>query len=189
MNDLFASHLSGIGDIHGHSQPIYVPEGLCGHLGVAVGEGGVAQAMTKGEEHRQLLSIIVTVADEQPFAVPHLARAARPVEMRRGVGELEREGLGQLAAGVDPAKEDVGQRPATRLAHHPAFEDGRNRVDPGAHGHRRAVVEHDDCLGLGLGHRLDQRHLLHGQIEISAIVPFGFLVRRQRDVEQRDIRR
>ena len=93
-----------------------------------------------------------------------------------------------LPQGLTWPKRTSASAAAARLAHHPAFEDGRDRVDPGAHRHRRAVVEHDDCLGLDFGHRLDQRHLLHGQIEVGAIVAFGFFGGGQRDVEQRNVR-
>jgi hypothetical protein len=42
--------------------------------------------------------------------------------------------------------------------------------------------------GWTCGHGLDQRHLLRGQVEIGAVVAFGFLEGRQRDVEQGHIR-
>ena len=100
------------------------------------------------------------------------------------VGQLEREGLGQLAGGVDLAEEHVGNRAAAGLPHHPRLQHGRRAVDPLAHGHGGAVVEDDHAVGLDGGHGLDQRHLLRGQVEVGAVVAFGFLEGRQGDVEQ-----
>ena len=67
---------------------------------MTVRKGGVAQAVAEGELHGHLLGVVVAIADEQPFAIAHLAPFAGEVEIGRGVGQLEREALGQLPDGL-----------------------------------------------------------------------------------------
>ena len=99
-----------------------------------------------------------------------------------------REGFGQLAGGVHLPKKHVGDRPAAGLAHHPRFEHRRRAVDPFAHRHRRAVVEDDHTvLGWTSPTALINATCCGRQVQVGAVVAFGFFVRGQGDVEQRHV--
>ncbi len=75
------------------------------------------------------------------------------------------------------------------MTHHPAFEYGGDIIDPGAHRNRSAIVQDDDCIGLHLGNGLNQSSLLFGNVNIGAVVAFGFLEGRQSDIKQSHISR
>ncbi len=189
LHNLPAGHRARVRHIHGDGQPLHIAEGLRRDAHPAVGEGGVAAPITEGELHRLFAHVIVAIADEKPLAVPHFAVLAGVVDVGGRVGKLQGEGLRQLARRVDDPKEDVRNRAAAGLSHHPGLEHGRRRVNPRAHGDRRAVVQDDDAVGLHRAHGLDQGHLLPGQVEICPVISFRLLVGRQRDVKQRHLRR
>jgi hypothetical protein len=86
--------------------------------------------MPKREERRDLLFVVVAVADKKPFAVINFAVFAGVVDEGRVVFQPRREGGGQLARRRNVAKENIGQGVARLLAAVPALQDGRRRRPP-----------------------------------------------------------
>jgi len=66
-------------------------------VGVSIVEGGIGEAVTEGERHREVSCVIPPVADEHTFAVPDDVSIAREVEVRGRVLEPHRERLRETA--------------------------------------------------------------------------------------------
>jgi len=155
LDNFLASNLARVGYIHSHGHPIHIAEDAAGYPGILIAECCVAQSIPKGEQHRDFFGIVIPVADEKSFAVPDGSDFTGPVDVCGRVLQPEWEGFRQLAAGIHPAKQDVGNGNTACLAHHPAFQDGSHFVDPGIHCHGSPVVEHHHRIGLDPGNRLD----------------------------------
>ncbi len=109
--------------------------------------------------------------------------------MRGCVTQLERESLDEFARRIDPAEQNIGDRPAARLSHHPGFQHRRHIVEPIAHRHGGTVVQDDDGIRLHAGHGFDQGDLLFSQVEICAVIAFRLFEGWQRDVQHCHVRR
>ena len=77
------------------------------------------------------------------------------------------ERVGQLAAGVHRAKEDVAQCVSTVAAGEPRFKNRGRIVDP-RHGDRAARFKHHDGVGIGGSDLRDHGILIH--LLIAALV-------------------
>src|SRR5690606_42037120 len=101
-------------------------------------------------------------------------RARLVVVERRHLADFARDGERQLAAGIDPSEQRVGDRRALLLAGVPGLEDRIGlRGDPG--GARRTAVDEDrdDRLAERL-ERAEQLELLPDEIEAGAITEMRF---------------
>jgi len=118
LDDLFPGHGSGIAYIYADGQAVLIVELGGGDLKITILERGVAEAMAKWEQDRHIFGLIIAIADEEALAVTYLGVAGE-IEIGGGIGHFTREGLGQFAAGVDQAKENIGNGPAAGLSHRP----------------------------------------------------------------------
>jgi hypothetical protein len=113
------------------------------------------------------------VADEHPLAVAHEALLTGEVEVRRGVFQAQRDRLGQPTAGVGSAGEDIGDRPAHRLAAQPALQHGGRVLFPGRGAHGRAVGEHDHYRCARSAEPGQQVGLGRGEVDVGAVEALG----------------
>ena len=107
-----------------------------------IGELAVAEPVS--ERIQRVAARDVAVPRRPPHL--HVARAARGlvVVVDRHLADPPREGDGQLAARVDLAEHDVGDRVAGLDAGEPRLEDRRRVVVDAAQRQRAAAEEHDD---------------------------------------------
>ena len=135
----------------------------------------IREAIAEGEERRQVIGVVVAIADIQTFGVRRLVVDAGI--LRRGVGRYlaaaGREGHGQLARGIHVAEQHRRDGVAVFLPRIPGLHDALHLAEP-RHQDGRASVEHHDGVRVGLGDRLDQLVLLIRQAEAAAIRSLGF---------------
>ncbi len=153
-----------------------------------VREGRVREAVPEGERHVERPGVVPAVADQDAFAVPDVPELAGEAPERRGVLQTQRDGLGELAAGIDLAEQHVGRRRATRLAQQPALEDRGNVAGEWQRDHA-AVREHDHCAGVGPPHGFQERQLRVGQVDPCAVVALRLVLRGQAEEHHRDVGR
>ncbi|TLS29344.1 hypothetical protein PpBr36_01550 [Pyricularia pennisetigena] len=144
-------------------------------LEVAKGKGGVAEAVTKGEEHGAVGGLVEAVADVDVLAVQGAGTLGAEIEEGRVVLAADGEGQGELAAGVDVAKEDVGDGVARLVAAVPRLQDGGDVAVPG-HLDGRARLHDDDRVLVGGGHGGDEVVHGRGQLHVGAVVALGLPV-------------
>ncbi|TLD12657.1 uncharacterized protein PgNI_03454 [Pyricularia grisea] len=144
-------------------------------LQVAKGKRGVAETVTKGEQHGAVGGLVEAVADVDVLAVQGAGGLGPEVEEGRVVLQADGEGEGKLAAGVDVAKEHVGDGVARLVAAVPRLHDGGDIGVPG-HLHGRARLHDDDRVIVGGGHSGDE--VVHGgrELHVVAVVALGFPV-------------
>lgn len=159
----------GHGGLDGHELVVFAD------LQVAKGKRGVAQAVAKGVEHGAVGGLVEAVADVDVLAVQGAGALGAEVEEGRVVLQALGEGQGQLAAGVDVAKEHVGDSVARLVATVPRLHDGGDVVVPG-HLDGRARLHDDDRVLVGSGHGGDE--IVHGcrQPHVVAVVALGLPV-------------
>ena len=82
LDNFLACKFARVRNIHRDCDSIHIFELTRRRFGIAVFKGGIAQTMTEREQHRHLLGIVITIADEDTFTVADLARTAGPIDMR-----------------------------------------------------------------------------------------------------------
>jgi len=118
--------------------------------------------------------IVAEVSDG--IAAPARQSRVRVVDGTAGrLRHPARERLGQLAAWVDVAEEDVGQGVALLLAAIPALQHCRNLVEPG-HRDRAAASHHHDRAGIGSSNCLDEQILFIRERDARPIGVFAPVV-------------
>src|SRR4030043_49507 len=115
------------------------------------------------------------VADEDAFAVKHFAAFAGVVGKGGVIFIASREGIRQLAGGVDVAKEDGGDSVAAFLPGEKSFHDGGDAINPGVHGEGRAVVQDDDGIGISGSDLADKLFLRRWQVHTFSIEPLALV--------------
>ena len=110
-----------------------------------IGKARVAQSVPERKAHVPARLVVVAIADVDALVVGSRARAHGPAVRARHVARGQRPSLGQLAAGVCAAPQQLHKRRAALLA-----AKARIQHRPGAAGPRhldgRAAAQHDDDL-------------------------------------------
>ena len=120
LYNLFSGNATRI--LHGncHRQRTVGSHGLGRSHRFAICKGSIAQAMTEGEESRNLLGVVPTIAHQNIFLILLLNAVARITEfiksMCTAIRQLGRERKGQLSAWIHRTTQDVSQRLATHGA-------------------------------------------------------------------------
>lgn len=127
--------------------------------------------MTERKADRDLLGIVVAVADKDILAIGNTLVIARKVQIAGVVLQTEREGLSQMSAGVGLAVQQLVGGLTDALAAEIQFQNGRDAVGP-RQLDRAAVVQDHDHMGLDLCDLVDQAILAGGQLHRSAVIPF-----------------
>jgi hypothetical protein len=122
------------------------------------------------EERLDALGVIIAVADEDTFAVTHIF-AARVVDVGRGVFQPLRVGHGELAGGIDLAKQHPGNGIAVLHARIVGQQQGGDIIDP-RHRDRRADIQDHDRVRVGGGHSMDQLVLHATEVHVGPVEPF-----------------
>ena len=91
----------------------------------------------------------------------------------RHLADGAREGHRQLAARVGVAEQHVGDGRPTLLARQPGLQDGRDVLGDPGDGQRPAVDQHHHGRRTGGDHRLHQRLLDAGQVQVGPIPRFA----------------
>ena len=87
--------------------------------------------MSEREEHVHVHTVIISVADEQAFAVFDRKSVAGEIVIAGCVLDRDREGLGQLARRVRNSEEDIDHCLSRSLARKIRFKYGVDIADPG----------------------------------------------------------
>ena len=164
LDDLGAGDGAGVGDREGG-----VP--LAG-LEVAVGKRGVGQAVAKRIGHGLLGRLEVAIAHVEALAVLGALLVGGEGGGGGHVLEAQRPGLRQLAGGVDLATDDVQRGAGAGLAAQGAVEDGAGVVGPVGL-HAGAGGEEYDHVGVDLGHRVRELHLVLVELHVEAVGALG----------------
>ena len=136
LDDLLACDLARVGHIHRRLNAAGIIDHVRGQAQVCVRECRVGQTVSEREAHRHTLSLVVPISNEHAFGVIVDIRPGVGQRTRR-VGQLNRPGLGQLAARVEFAGQQVHSRLALPLATAIHSQQCVGQVKPIAR-HRRA---------------------------------------------------
>src|SRR6266487_2798772 len=124
---------TGIGDREAH---LYVP-GAIGRLGfhleLGIGEAGVGESVAEREERLDPELVVAPVTNTEALAVVGDEAVSASILRRlgnRGVVIATRKSNRQLTRRGDVAEKDVGQGVALLLTAVPAFQHGRDLVEP-----------------------------------------------------------
>ncbi len=127
LDHFLAGAAARVGDIHADLDGFAILTN--GQVGI--GERRIRQAMTKGEEDRHVLGVVIAIAHKEPFAIEDFAVLAGIVEIGGVVRQSLGEGGGQTARRVNIPKEDVGDGVARFLARVPRLHHSGHIVHPG----------------------------------------------------------
>ena len=141
--------------------------------------------MAEGEEQLGLLAVVIAIPHKDTLTVFGRVTLAAVKQVRGVVRKLFGKALGKLAGGVHLAEEDAHRGKTDRLAAQIGFQYGLDTADPG-HLDRRAVVQHDDRVGVGGGNGLDQTVLAVGHAHVRAVIALGFVHIGQPGKDHRD---
>ena len=126
LDHLCACPLPGVLDVHTGDKGDLVRQRTCLDVEVAIVEGCVGEAVTKWVVDLHPACIVGSVADMDTFTVIDALVLAREIQIGRCILQTQRNGLGQLAARINVAEQDVGDRFAVGLTGQPELD---NRVD------------------------------------------------------------
>mmetsp|Transcript_19268 Transcript_19268/g.68073 ORF Transcript_19268/g.68073 Transcript_19268/m.68073 type:complete len:815 (-) Transcript_19268:64-2508(-) len=153
-------------------------------LEARVRERRVAQAVAEGEGGREVLGVVVAVADLKVLRVGGDEVDARPLRRREGLLALERrEGQREAARRLLVAEDDVHDGVAVLLAGHECGDDGVDVVAPRRHDRAGLHHRHDGALRR-LGHGLDQHvglAVVGRQVQRGAVAALARRRRREHD--------
>src|SRR6266487_1546206 len=184
LHDRFPAPAAGIPDAHrGLDLEAAVRTTLPLDQKIFIVEGRVAETVAEAVGRRELIAVVVPVADEQTIPIVPVARyriVGSRLEDRR-VLQARRKRHRQPSARFRSAQQNVRQRVAELLARIPDQQHGRHLLRP-VHQHLRARAENDHGGGVRGGDSRDQLQLLCGKLERRPIEPFAL----ERLTETRD---
>ena len=163
LRDLRAVALAGIFD--GERNAVFI------YLDIGILKGGIAEAVSEGIADLDARGIIITIADEGPFAVFHARRLAGEMGSRRAVLILFGIALCELAGRVDFAAEHAEDGACARLSAQICVHDGSGAVRA-LQLDRAAAAQNDDD---GLVQRVQKGEhlaLIGGDLHIHAVDTF-----------------
>ncbi len=153
-----------------------------GNAEIAVGKGGITQAIAEGELNGNTGAFKVAVAHIQALPVLHAPFLRREIGGAGFILIVIGIALRQFAAGVYRAHDGFQHGRRTGLAAEIAMDHGLAVLDP-RHFHRRTSGQYGHHIGIDLAHRVEQVDLTLRQAHMGPIQALGLRNLVQADVQ------
>ncbi|MPM89588.1 hypothetical protein SDC9_136700 [bioreactor metagenome] len=155
-------------------------------LKIGIGKRCIGESVTEGITDRHVPRIIITVANEDAFAVFHRSRVSGEIGEAGGIIQPKRPAFCELSARADLAGNNVRNRPARSLTAQVTKQDGFCAIRPAQIDHRSAG-KHDRYVWIDRAHPADEFDVIFRHVEGLAVKSFGFVSIRQADEQQHGI--